>query len=79
MNSLSSLPELSDEEIWDKQWSKTKKLADDLWTEVEQLIEKKRITCVDEEEPVFLTWSFEILPEIFEKRIGKDREILRKF
>lgn len=38
--SLSQLPELSNQEIWQEQWGQVKKLRDNLWGEAQTLIKK---------------------------------------
>lgn len=74
---LSQSPDLSDKEIWQDKMTHMKELEDELYTVAENLIEKWRIRYWESwEDPDMLIWMFNILPEIFEKRLNTTREVL---
>lgn len=74
--STHTLHEIPPEQEWKEKWEVVKKLSSNLWHEAEQLIKKGRI-LKDHEDADCLDWR-ELLITIFEKRIGRDREEMRK-
>ncbi len=77
--STHTLDEIPPEQEWREKWNTVKKLADELWKEAEELMRKWRIPYEDPWDPdLYADWAENLLISIFEKRIWKDREEMRK-
>ena len=75
---MDSPSEQSPEEIWQEKWQTLQKLDNDLLNLAMELMKKWRLPCKDREDPDSLEWKWGILSKIFERRLQKNKEELRK-